>query len=61
MPLSSVEKVEQIRKLKRLFNDHSDIILSNHDKLQNIKIRISFGNASNLLIILSEKKKELNN
>ncbi len=53
----SIEKIEQITELIRWLIGHKDFIISNHDKLENIRIRISFGRFSSLLIILSINKK----
>jgi len=52
--LSIFKRTECIRISKRLFNGHKDINNSTHDKLENIIRRISFGNRSNVVIILSK-------
>jgi hypothetical protein len=53
--LSILERIEHIKTSKRLFNDHKDDNNSDHEKLENTIQRISFGNLSNVVIILSEK------
>jgi len=55
-PLLDFERIEHIRVSKRVFNDHTDVNNSDHDKLENIITRISFGNLSNIVIILSKQQ-----